>query len=173
MLIMSMILQMKDWISQSYKKIQCSIVTMSKQPATQGVPNECSPLIVALAKLLKRSKCTFSGFYFFPICNHFLFCGTSAPLQFLFLLVCTETAEHPAAKIWKDNIADSAQTEYCPTFPCVCVCVSVTGVKSQVFSIIWLFRPWEPFALTNSITRTNLTTQVTLTTMDHLDHLYS
>ena len=85
MLIMSMMLQMKDWISQSYRKIQCSIVTMSRQTATQGDPNECSPLIVALAKLLKRSKCTFSGFNIFPICSHFLFCGTSAPLQFSLL----------------------------------------------------------------------------------------
>ena len=83
--IMSMMLQMKDWISQSYRKIQCSIVTMSRQTATQGVPNECSPLIVALAKLLKRSKCTFSSFNISPICNHFLFCGTSAPLQFSLL----------------------------------------------------------------------------------------
>ena len=44
------------------------------------------------------------------------------------------------------------------------VSVSVTGVTSQVFSIIWLFRPWKPYALTNLITRTTLNTQVTLTT---------
>ena len=56
--------------------------------------------------------------------------------------------------------ANSAQTEYCTTF----LCVLVTGVTSQVFSIIWLFRPWKPYALTNLITRTTLNTQVTLTT---------
>ena len=44
------------------------------------------------------------------------------------------------------------------------VCQSVTGVTSQVFSIIWLFRPCKPYALTNLITRTTLNTQVTLTT---------
>ena len=34
------------------------------------------------------------------------------------------------------HIADSAQKEYCSTFPCVCVIVFVTAVTSQVFSII-------------------------------------
>ena len=48
-------------------------------------------------------------------------------------------------------IADSAQTEYCSTFLCASVCVSVTGVTSQVFSIIWLFRPCKPYTLTNLI----------------------
>ena len=33
-------------------------------------------------------------------------------------------------------LADSAQTAYCSTFPCVCVCVCVTGMTSQIFSII-------------------------------------
>ena len=41
-------------------------------------------------------------------------------------------------------IADSAQTEYSSTFPCQLVSVSVTGVTSQVFSIIWLFRRCKP-----------------------------
>ena len=38
------------------------------------------------------------------------------------------------AEIWKEKnyIANSAQTEYCSTF----LCVLVTGVTSQVFSII-------------------------------------
>ena len=40
----------------------------------------------------------------------------------------------------------------------------VTSVISQVFSIIWSFRPCKPYALTNLITRTTLTTQATLTT---------
>ena len=52
------------------------------------------------------------------------------------------------------GIADSAQTEYCSSFPCVCV---FTGLKSQVFSIIWLLTPCKPYALTNLITRTTLT----------------
>ena len=52
------------------------------------------------------------------------------------------------------GIADSAQTEYCSSFPCVCV---FTGLKPQVFSIIWLFTPCKPYALTNLIPRTTLT----------------
>ena len=35
------------------------------------------------------------------------------------------------------NIADSAQTEYCTTFHCLCVCVYLCfGVTSQLFLII-------------------------------------
>ena len=43
-----------------------------------------------------------SIFFLFAV----IFCSAAhpRPCSFLFLLVCTETAEHPAAKIWKENI---------------------------------------------------------------------
>ena len=34
------------------------------------------------------------------------------------------------------HIADSAQKEYCSTFHCRLVCVQVTGITSELFSII-------------------------------------
>ena len=36
------------------------------------------------------------------------------------------------------------QTKYCSTFHCSSVRPSVTGVTSQLFSIIWWFRAWKP-----------------------------
>ena len=63
--------------------------------------------------------------------------------------------EHSATKFFlgflsRGFIAASGQTEYCTTFPCmtyICVSVLVTGVTSQVFQIIWLFRPCKPYAM--------------------------
>ena len=43
-----------------------------------------------------------------------------------------------------DTIADPAQTGYCTTFHCSSVRSCVTGVTSQLFSIIWWFRAWKP-----------------------------
>ena len=41
-------------------------------------------------------------------------------------------------------IVDSAQTEYCSTFHFPSVSQLVTGVTSQLFSIIWWFGAWKP-----------------------------
>ena len=76
---------------------------------------------------------------------------------------------------WQQCFFREINCEFClsrilPYFPML-VSVLVTGVTSQVFSIIWLFRPCKPYTLANLITGTTLTNWTTLANLKILKGL--